>query len=71
MCLLSEQVLLREQGGNFKTFLKRAGSIKRAGWNFHDDSKIEQGRIFLFLGQNKRDSYKSVNHQDALCLMTK
>ena len=42
MCVLSKQVLLSEQGGIFKIFLKRAGSIKPAGWNFLADSKIEQ-----------------------------
>ena len=42
VCLLSEQVLLSKLGGIFKIFLKRAGSIKRASWNFLADSKNEQ-----------------------------
>ena len=50
--LLNEQALINKQGGVFQKFDKRAGSNKRAEWNFHliltnEQALInEQGELF-------------------------
>ena len=47
-CLIAEQGLISKQGGILLKIVKRAGLIKRAGWNVLIKLISEQGKNFHF-----------------------
>ena len=56
-CLIAEQGLISKQGGILLKIVKRAGLIKRAGWNVLIKLISEQGKNFHFLSKNTTTNF--------------